>query len=307
VVRRPNSLLAAAACGLAVTAAACASPGSVGPPPTAGPSSDASRAISPPDRPGPRFPGLLSYLAHRQGVITAALYDARTGRWWFYRPGVREYTASIVKVQIMGAALWQAQARGQPLPGAQAALVPPMIEASSNTAATALLADVGGPAAVLRFDRAADLVSTAPHATNPPIPGTGGLPAWGLTTTTARDQVVLLSRFAYRNPVLSGARRAYGLSLLERVEAGQNWGVSAGALRPGNTVALKDGWIMFPVALPHAAAGGWQINSIGWVTGHGRDYVLAVLTGDNPTEAYGQDTIAAIARSVYAALKPARG
>ena len=35
----------------------------------------------------------------------------------------------------------------------------------------------------------------------------------------------------------------------------------------------------------------WQINSIGWVSGGGRTYLMAVLTTGNPTEQYGIDTI----------------
>src|SRR5262249_58896012 len=55
--------------------------------------------------------------------------------------------------------------------------------------------------------------------------------------------------------------------------------------------------------------GGWHINSIGAFTGHGRDYMMAVLTDDNPTMAYGVATIEAVARVVHrdinAGLTPA--
>jgi Beta-lactamase enzyme family len=232
---------------------------------------------------------LRRYLAGRKGNITAAVYDARARRTWVLHPGLREYTASIVKVQIMGAALNQAQASGQPLPPSQAALMGPMIEASDNDAATTLLADVGGPSALARFDKAAGLAETKP-STLALIPGTD-LPGWGLTTTTARDQVVLVARFAYPGGVLDDASRAYGLSLMEHVEADQGWGVSGG-VPAGTTIALKNGWL--PVG-----TSGWQVDSIGWVNGHGRDYVLAVLASGNPTEEYGIGTIETIARAVY--------
>jgi len=155
----------------------------------------------------------------------------------------------------------------------------------------------------LRFDRAAGLTSTAPHRAYPAIPGSPapGWPAWGLTTTTARDQVVLLKRFAYPNRLLTDANRRYGLSLMEHVEFGQAWGVSDG-VAPGNTVALKNGWLPFYATLPLAKAGGYQIDSIGWVRGHGRDYLLAVLTRDNPSQPYGITTIGAISRRIYAEI-----
>jgi len=66
----------------------------------------------------------------------------------------------------------------------------------------------------------------------------------------------------------------------------------AGGVPAGTTIALKNGWL--PVG-----TSGWQVDSIGWIRGHGRDYVLAVLASANPTEQYGIDTIETIARSVY--------
>jgi len=44
------------------------------------------------------------------------------------------------------------------------------------------------------------------------------------------------------------------------------------------------------------------VNSIGWVHGNGRDYVLAVLTTHSASEQYGIDTIDEIARSIYRQL-----
>ena len=108
------------------------------------------------------------------------------------------------------------------------------------------------------------------------IPGTS-LPGWGLTKTTALDEVRLVKRFAYPDSLLADAGRRYGLDLMEHVENDQYWGVSAGVAQ-GTTVALKNGW------LPLAGA-GWQVNSIGWISGHGRDYVLAVLSDRNPSYA----------------------
>lgn len=197
----------------------------------------------------------------------------------------------------MGTALREANVAGTPLPPAEQALIPPMIENSDNDAATAMLAKVGGPSAVTRFDRLAGLTRTT-VSTLAVIPGTS-LPGWGLTKTTALDQVRLVARFAYPNSVLSNADRKYGLNLMEHVESDQAWGVSGG-VPAGVTVALKNGW------LPHdlAADSDWQVNSIGWIFGHGRDYVLAVLTNHSPTQAYGEETIQAIASKMFAELGP---
>ncbi len=245
------------------------------------------------------FVSLSNYLAARSGTITAAVYDKRTGKTWLYRPGRRQETASIVKVQIMGTALWQAE-HGRPLTPAEKSLMKPMIQQSDNDAATNLLADVGGHAAVQRFDRAAGMPGTT-VSTQAFIPGST-LPGWGLTLTTAADEVRLVARFAYPNSLLSDAHRAYGLNFMEHVESDQAWGISGGSygVLPGAAVALKNGW------LPHdlTTDTDWQVNSIGWVHGHDRDYVIAVLADHNPSEAYGIDTINKIARTVFAQLGP---
>jgi len=221
--------------------------------------------------------------------VTAALYDEGTHHVWVFHPGVHEYTASIVKVEIMGTALQEAESAGQSLSSSETALMTTMIENSDNDSATALLQDVGGPSAVARFDRSAGMTQTQP-STLAFIPGTS-LPGWGLTTTTALDEVTLVSNFAYPSSVLSDASRQYGLSLMENIEADQSWGITGG-VPAGTTVALKNGWLPL-------GPSNWQIDSIGWVNGHGRNYVLAVLTADNPTEGYGIATIEAIASYIY--------
>jgi len=61
----------------------------------------------------------------------------------------------------------------------------------------------------------------------------------------------------------------------------------------GVSVALKNGF---------AVINGWQINTTGWVSGGGRDYLIAVLTDGNPTEAYGIDTVSTISAIVWQSL-----
>jgi hypothetical protein len=52
------------------------------------------------------------------------------------------------------------------------------------------------------------------------------------------------------------------------------------------------------------ADGTWQINSIGWVDGAGRDYLVAVLTDENPDEQYGIDTINTLSGYIWNAMAP---
>jgi hypothetical protein len=238
------------------------------------------------------FARLRRYLSGRAGEVTAAVYDATSKQTWVLHPGAVQDTASIVKVEIMGTALAEAESRRSPLPATEAALMPSMVEDSDNQSATTLLADVGGATAVARFDRSLGMRHTTPSSLAL-IPGTPW-PGWGLTTTTALDEVTLVSAFAYPNSVLSAASRRYGLGLMEQVEADQDWGVSGG-VTSGTTVALKNGWLPL-------GPSDWQINSIGWISGHGRNYVLAILTDHDPSEAYGIQTIAHLATVIFAQL-----
>jgi hypothetical protein len=246
---------------------------------------------------GSPFAGLATYLVGRHGKVTAAVYDNRTKKTYVLHGGERQETASIVKVEIMGTVFWNAE-HGKPLTSAQQALLVPMIEQSDNTAASDLLADVGGPARVQLFDQQAGMTNTT-VSTKQFIPGSS-LPGWGLTLTTALDEVTLVRKFAYANSLLTTTNRQRGLSLMGKVESGQAWGVSGGnyGVLHGATVVLKNGW------LPHnlTAYTDWQVNSIGWVHGNGRDYVIAVLTNHSPSEAYGIQTIDTIAQKVYAKL-----
>ena len=109
--------------------------------------------------------------------------------------------------------------------------------------------------------------------------------------------MLLLELLTRPNSVLSGASRSYQLGLMAQVIPGQRWGTPAGA--PGEvTVHVKNGW------LPDGT--GWHVNSIGAFTGKGENYLIAVLTDDNPSEQYGIDTIQDVARLVHRELSAAR-
>ena len=122
-------------------------------------------------------------------------------------------------------------------------------------------------------------------------------PGWGLTTTVPYDQITLLKQLIEPGPLLTAADRQYALSLLENVTPDQAWGVSGG-VPAGVTVALKNGWL--PLNDDNT---DWQINSEGWVSGDGRDYLISVLTTGNPTEQYGIDTINGLSSLIWTALR----
>jgi hypothetical protein len=227
-----------------------------------------------------------AYLSSREGEITAAIYNVMTGQLYTYRPGVTEQTASIVKVDILETLLWQLKQSGEPLSDEQADEASDMIEQSDNDDATALWNDDGDAPGVARYDKLIGLTDTTPNF------------HWGETTTTARDQIRLLSLLAFANPYLDPASRSYQLGLMEDVAGWEDWGVSSGP--PATpSVALKNGWL--PIT-----GNDWQINSIGYVNDPGRRYLVAILTTDNPNEQYGIASIEGLSSILWSELAVGR-
>jgi hypothetical protein len=114
-----------------------------------------------------------------------------------------------------------------------------------------------------------------------------------------QDQLTLLKQLVApgAHPLLTDSARSYVLSLMEHVSPDQRWGVSGGVPADA-TVALKNGWL--PLAADNT---NWQVNSVGWVSGEGRDYLVAVLSTSNPTEQYGIDTINELSADIWSAMR----
>lgn len=233
-----------------------------------------------------------SYVAGREGSVSAAAYDMTTGQTWTFGGSSPQDEASIVKVAIVEALL--ARSGGQELSASEETLAQNMIEMSDNDAASSLWDMVDGSSGVQAFDSSVGLMQTTPSmcVECPGFPW----PGWGLSTTTPEDQLTLLRLLVKPNHVLTSQERLYALNLMENVTTSEAWGVSGG-VPSGVTVALKNGWLPL-----NASDTDWQINSIGWVSGDGRNYLLAVLTTGNPSEQYGIDTIDELSSLVWASL-----
>ncbi len=239
----------------------------------------------------------------REGHISAAVEDLKTGQEWLLNRGDRDQTASIVKADILETLMYE---RGRTAAGLQALessegeTAEDMIEESDNDDASDLWDEVGESEGIAAYNRLAGLKDTIPNAYG----------YWGETLTTAADQIRLLRQLALPSKLLTTADRDYQLYLMRHVAGYEDWGVNGGV--PANvSVALKNGWV--PLDSDGDATdgdddddGGWEINSIGWVKGDGRDYLIAVLTAHDPTEEYGIDSIEALSGDVYRSLEPAK-
>jgi beta-lactamase class A len=295
----------AAGAGLLVSLMIGGSGGSGGHPAAAAPAASTGRA-SPSRRPqargtpspkpqlhrDPFAAAATSFLATRAGRAMAAVYDIDTGQTWSLGAGQPEAEASIVKLDILETLLAEHRDNGTGLPAGDRSLAQLMIEDSDNDAATSLWYAAGGTSGIRSFNTAAGLADTSPS----PCVVCAGFPwpGWGLTTTTATDQISLLRQLIEPGALLTSADRGYALSLMENVTPSQRWGITGG-VPPRVTVALKNGWLPL-----NDSDTDWQINSIGLVSGLGRDYLIAVLTTGNPTEQYGIDTISGLAGIIWA-------
>ncbi|MEU9401007.1 serine hydrolase [Streptomyces sp. NPDC048242] len=190
-------------------------------------------------------------------------------------------TASIVKVDILAAALLRARDAGHGLSAAERDRAKAMIEHSDNAAANALWRSIGLAPGLKAANERLGLTETE---------GGSGT-RWGLTRTTPADQIRLLRAVFDDEPAaLDKTSRAYIRSLMGNVADEQSWGVSAAA---GSDWALKNGW------LQRNTTGLWDVNSVGRIDRGGHHYLVAVLS-DGSTSM--KDGIALVERAARAAV-----
>ncbi|MBL1082507.1 serine hydrolase [Streptomyces actinomycinicus] len=193
-------------------------------------------------------------------------------------------TASIVKVDILAALLLRAQDAGRPLTAEERKRAEPMIRRSDNAAANALWREIGRAPGLAKANKRLGLTST-----------TGGPGAkWGLTRTTAGDQIRLLRAvFDTRGTepaALDAESRAYIRGLMSHVAPEQTWGVPAAGAK-GSPRVLKNGW------LQRNTTGLWDVNSIGEVTVKGHRCLVAVLSNGSASMSDGVSLVERTARA----------
>ncbi|MDF9812216.1 serine hydrolase [Streptomyces sp. SPB162] len=216
--------------------------------------------------------------------FSVAVLDTASGAQAVYGSGTYD-TASIVKVDILAALLLRAQDAGRELTAQEKASATVMIEQSDNDAATALWHAVDGAEGLAEANERLGLTGT--------VGGDGDL--WGLTRTTAADQLRLLRAVFGDDSPLDAGSRTYLTGLMGRISTGQDWGVTAAAAA-GSDTALKNGW------LRRSTTGLWDINSIGRVDADGNTYLVAVLSSGNLTLAEGIALAEDVARAAVGAF-----
>lgn len=246
------------------------------------------KAAAGPPKPSPSAPaGALDLTSRLTGVaslagsdkMSVAVLDTESGKWATYGTDVFD-TASIVKVDILSTLLLQAQDAGRKLTAKERELSTDMIENSDNDSTSTLWAGIGGARGLDKANERLGLKETR---------GAEGT-AWGLTQTTAVDQVRLLSSVFGKKSALAAASQDYIQDLMYHIAPDQDWGVSAAA-DPGRPTALKNGW------LQRSQTKLWDINSVGRIEKGGWILYAAVLMSGCDTEEAGIGLVEQAARA----------
>ncbi|MEU6342573.1 serine hydrolase [Streptomyces sp. NPDC046977] len=218
---------------------------------------------------------------------SVAITDTASGDSAVHGQGAYD-TASIVKVDILATLLLQAQDAGRALTAHERARAEVMIEDSDNAAALELWQRIGRAAGLDAANKRLGLTGTS---------GGSGL-LWGLTQTTAADQLTLLRAVFGSHGVLDAASRGYIRQLMGRVDAGQDWGVTSAA---DGAFEVKNGW------LQRSTTSLWDINSIGRIASGGHTYLVAVVSRGSATQAEGIALVEDAAEAAVAAFTRAAG
>ena len=260
-------------------------------PPAAGTTSSAAPTSAPASTPAPAagvteagFDAAAgAYLKGRKGHVGVFAVDLTDGRQVQHNAGQRCETASMVKLDVLLTLLLQRQDAGKPLSSSDRALTSSMIINSDNNATTTLWGRIGQHEGVRAANRRFGMTETEP----------GTSYRWGLTTTTAADQVRLLRNLVRDDGPLDQASRDYALGLMGRVSDGQDWGVSAA--NPQHEAQVKNGW------LPRSD--GWVVTSAGRAqTAAGHEVLLAAVSCEVSSQQHGIETIEHLAEMAASAL-----
>lgn len=221
----------------------------------------------------------------RGRLISAHVYDTRTGCEYSLNPTNRNRTASVFKVMVMAGTLLEAQTADREVTDREMQLMTPMITRSTNNEVRILWRSFGGQD---WFQRTADAYGMA----DLDIVGDFNTSPWGRTRTSAADQVALLRQVLLGEwGPLEDAYRSVALDLMSSVVADQTWGITAG-VPPEWKVAQKNGF-----------AGG-IVNSVGWVDepGSSDGYVVAIMTEGSPSISAGIPVVEAVSEIIARAM-----
>ncbi len=253
MITRRTLLAGAGGLTLAALSAGCSGEANIARP-TASPTGSISEQLN----------QVLTVIADGNPNFGVQLHDSTSGGSYSFNGQYSSQSASMAKPMIVAMALRKARAEGGSLSPENAENARLAITQSDNDAATALWQYAGYQG----YQELADgLGLTQTHLDE------GKPDQWSWTWTTPADQVKLVQLLAGGgSPALAAADCKFIYDLMGQVQDDQTWGVGQ---PKSDTVSthLKNGWVQFK-----STDGLWAVNSMGDVSGDGRDYQLCVMT-----------------------------
>lgn len=210
------------------------------------------------------------WITTREGRVAFAVVDERGGVTGV-RPRQRFLSASLTKGMILVAFLRRTAKAGRTPSPFELLSLGYMIRLSDNASTDSIFRRVGDEG-LRELARAAGMRDFR----------TGG--DWANATVTAADQARL---FIALDRLVPARFLPLARNLLETVSAPHSWGIPRAA-RPRWRTYFKGGW--------RPEAGAEVVHQAAFVESGGRRLGLAVMTGENPSMGYGEQTIEGVAR-----------
>jgi beta-lactamase class A len=223
--------------------------------------------------------------------ISIAALNTVTGAQYFTGASSGMWTASVYKLYVLETLLLRHQQSGAFLSDNEVSEATPMIEQSDNVAGYSLFLDDGGNSGLAAAAQTLGLTHTVPGRSDPTF-----------TTTSAKDCLTMLKALIGKGR-LDAKSRSFALGLMRQVEADQRWGVGVIADH-GTDFANKNGWLSIDNSNgPGEDDGGrWVVNSVGVITVHGQQVLMAVMTEHQPDFQTGVNLVQALAKAVEPAI-----
>ena len=226
-----------------------------------------------------------------EGGVSVAAANTTTGASFSAGATSGMWTASAYKLFVLEALLLQTQDSGG-LSDSEEDAAAPAIENSDNTSGYQLFDDAGGNSALAAAFTTFGMSHTVPGDSDPTF-----------TTTSGSDALHLLQNLVSSSSPLNAASRSFTLGLMRTVEADQRWGVGVVA-DEGTTFANKNGWLSIDDTNgPGETDNGlWAVNSLGIVTVHGQQVLMAVFTRHDSDYDSGVDLVEQLAKAMTPAV-----
>jgi beta-lactamase class A len=227
------------------------------------------------------------------GAFSVAALNTKTGARYSYGAAGGMRTGSVIKLCILEALLLAHQDAHTQVTDSENKTATAMIEHSDNAATEEMYDVIGGRdglvAALRRFGMK--------HTVAGPLPN-----YWGLTVTSAPDYLTVLGNLVSAKP-LDSYSRGYALNLMRHVESDQRWGVGVVA-DPGTAFANKNGWLAVDQDNPGGLGdhGLWLVNSVGVLTVHHQQVLMAVFTQHGESFEDGVELVESLAKAIAPAV-----